>query len=497
MQRASAVMVGKAVAAAASAAAAAASAAAAAPSSTTEDEGGDARAPSRQGSPRRPPSPRRRYGKTPSLPRVISGEGGGQGAEVEAAEDATLPGLTMLYRIWAPRQLLDDHARLTAEVGGPLFQLYCEEDKLEALEDLADVQRAIEARENALNAVASSIGWAHGMYVGMMASMLTVFVPQHCGGGGGGGGGHTCSLYENTHRLGRLNAGALALNAFTLLMVCLTEVLIFRRERFLDKCLSYDPHKPANNLSASPAGEPPLLQQHPLLAHRLLWHNIAAGNLARAAVCLLLVNLLFSASLILRLRSAGSASLLALATNTMLLGSKLLVTALVCLRADNARTATSIYKVMRVAFNVVDSNYLVSRDFVRNAHRITWSQVQAEYERVQLAERGDVKAMSAHAQRVMSHIVSRRDSMAQPQRGSEGDDDSTPKSGRVGALASPLASFRRQVSRLSGAAPATPEGGGASAASAAGATYMGTAQAARLTVRTHAVGPAEGQPGSR
>jgi hypothetical protein len=142
---------------------------------------------------------------------------------------------------------------------------------------------------------------------------------------------------------------------------------------------------------------------------------------------------------VLALRPAGSASIIALATNTMLLGSKLLITWLVCLRANNARTATSIYKVVRVAFNVIDSNFLVSDDWRRNAHKITWSDVEAEYASMQRSERGEVKLMAHHAQRVMSHIVSRRDSLSGRRGGDEADDEAgaTPKSAAASQALSP------------------------------------------------------------
>jgi hypothetical protein len=150
MQRASAAVVGQAVAAAA-AAAAAATAAASTPSRAL-DEGGYALADTPQvgHSPRRSPSPRRRYGRA---------RAGGERAELSQADDGGLPALDILYRVYAPKELVNDFERLQAEVGGPLFRLYSAEDQAEALEDLADVRRALEERENVLNNLASVVGW--------------------------------------------------------------------------------------------------------------------------------------------------------------------------------------------------------------------------------------------------------------------------------------------------------------------------------------------------
>ena len=144
----------------------------------------------------------------------------------------------------------------------------------------------------------------------------------------------------------------------------------------------------------------PDLNQHPYIGRTLLRHNLAAGNLARASVCLLVVNLLASSVYILRVRSAGSASSLSLATNTVLLGGRLWIAAVVCLRPSNLLTATSIYKSLRVVYNVVSPHHDRRKD-----ERLTWAAVAAEAERMRLAESGDVRAMTRSVQRVMHHIV--------------------------------------------------------------------------------------------
>jgi len=260
--------------------------------------------------------------------------------------DGDIPGLDFLYRIYAPRELIQRYEALEKEVVSPDFKLYSAQDQAEALEDLAVTQGAIEAKENRLNGAMALIGCIHGCYVGLMASLLVVFVPQTCPRSASYALEHTCTLYENTHNLSQYEATALALNIFTLFLVLLTETLVFRREQFLDNVLSYNPRKPANNLSAEPPdGSPSVLEQHPYVAHMLLWQNLTAGNLARTTCAMVLVNLLVSSVLILGYNSNGSSSIVSLVTNTMLLGSKLLFSAVVCLRSSSNKNGTSLYKV--------------------------------------------------------------------------------------------------------------------------------------------------------
>jgi hypothetical protein len=108
---------------------------------------------------------------------------------------------------------------------------------------------------------------------------VTVFVPQQCPPTETSTSAHTCNLYENTHDLTVFNQVALALNAWTLCMMLTTEYAIFRREKWLDTTLSYNPRKAARYLSEPGAAGQSPLQRFPYIAHQLLWQNQAAGNL--------------------------------------------------------------------------------------------------------------------------------------------------------------------------------------------------------------------------
>jgi hypothetical protein len=73
---------------------------------------------------------------------------------------------------------------------------------------------------------------------------------------------------------------------------------------------------------------------------------------------MVLVNLLLSAILILHFYPDGTRSYTSLVTNTLLLGSKLLWAAVICLQSKNNQQGVSLYKTMRINFNIIDANFL-------------------------------------------------------------------------------------------------------------------------------------------
>ena len=260
-----------------------------------------------------------------------------------------IPGLDFIYRILAPRALMEQYERLEQEVESNVFKTYSEEEQAETLKLLQETQAAIEQRENRLNILAAAVGGLHGAYVGTMAAMLAIFVPQRCPPTALIPTPHTCNLYENTHDLSLLNRAVLFFNGATLVMMLLTEMSVFRREKWLDTTLSYNPRKAARFLSMpSPEDGRSMLQKHPYIAHQLLWQNLTAGNLARATIALVLVNLILSCILIVGFYNDGARSIITIITNTMLLGAKLLWAAVICLQARDLRCDVALRCVVVV-----------------------------------------------------------------------------------------------------------------------------------------------------
>ena len=252
----------------------------------------------------------------------------------EERDGGGIPGLDFVYRILAPRELMERYERLEQEVESHVFKSYSQEEQEAVRKLLSETQAAIEQRENRLNILAAAVGGLHGAYVGTMAAMLAIFVPQRCPPTALSPSYHTCNLYENTHDLSLLNQAVLAFNGMTLIMMLLTELSVFRREKWLDTTLSYNPRKAARFLSMpSPEDGRSMLEKHPYIAHQLLWQNLTAGNLARATIALVLVNLIISSILIVGFYNDGARSVITIITNTMLLGAKLLWAAVICLQA--------------------------------------------------------------------------------------------------------------------------------------------------------------------
>ena len=261
----------------------------------------------------------------------------------EERDGGGIPGLDFIYRIMAPRELMERYERLEQEVESNLFKSFSQEQQEATRKLLSETQAAIEQRENRLNILAAAVGGLHGAYVGTMAAMLAIFVPQRCPPTALTPSYHTCNLYENTHDLSLLNQAVLAFNGMTLIMMLLTELSVFRREKWLDTTLSYNPRKAARYLSMpSPEDGRSMLEKHPYIAHQLLWQNLTAGNLARATIALVLVNLIISSILIVGFYNDGARSIITIITNTMLLGAKLLWAAVICLQARALRCSVEL-----------------------------------------------------------------------------------------------------------------------------------------------------------
>ena len=442
---------------------------------------------------------------TPRVRRVNSVTDEKAAAAANEERDG-IPGLDFIYRLMAPRHLMVRYEELEQEVDSTKFKLYSPEEQAEVRQQLQEVQAAIEQRENRMNILAAAVGGLHGAYVGTMASMLAIFVPQICPATPEEPIPHTCNLYENTHDLTLLNQAVLALNALTLVMMLLTEYSVFRRETWLDTTLSYNPRKAARHLSMPGVdGGPSLLQQHPYIAHQLLWQNLTAGNLARATICMVLVNLLISSVLILGFYNDGARSSIMLVTNTMLLGSKLLWAAIICLQARagtaccaspcadmrrytprRARTTSRACRCTRRCASTSTSSTQTSSkakvrlgsshapvplrpthraavaEYMQYKDKYTWEQVQEEYAKVASAEAGNVKVMAAQAKEVIKHVVVGRQTttnlrgLGRRKAGAQDDNGETPPETPASPRAAPSGSPPLPLSAKSGARPRDP-----------------------------------------
>ena len=132
-----------------------------------------------------------------------------------------VPGLEYLRRLYAPRKLLKAYEELEARVKTREFRHAPREEQEAVLAEMATVKQRIELRDNRLNHLSSLGGSLHGVYVGIMATMLSVFVAQTCPGatdasGAAIPGTHTCSISEAAARGSDFQLFVLAFNAFTL-----------------------------------------------------------------------------------------------------------------------------------------------------------------------------------------------------------------------------------------------------------------------------------------
>jgi hypothetical protein len=117
------------------------------------------------------------YLKRAAQPQQEGDPNGNSAPDAEDRDGGGIPGLDFVYRLYAPRKLLDAYESLEREVASDAFRRFSPEDQGQVLKELHDTQAAIEQRENRLNIIASAVGGLHGAYVGTMASMLCSACP--------------------------------------------------------------------------------------------------------------------------------------------------------------------------------------------------------------------------------------------------------------------------------------------------------------------------------
>jgi hypothetical protein len=94
-------------------------------------------------------------------------------------------------------------------------------------------------------------------------------------------------------------------------------------------------------------------------------------------------------------------------------------------QSKNNQQGVSLYKTMRINFNIIDANFLegegeasscvlplrafahcfAAAEYARNKDKYTWEHVQEEYKRVAIAEKGNLKMMASQAKHVIRHIA--------------------------------------------------------------------------------------------
>jgi len=152
----------------------------------------------------------------------------------------------ILQRIVSSPSLKDYHSKLVEITQHPDFEKHFEEEERAILHSkLHTARRVIDEKSDRLNLVLTVLGGIYGVYVGVISSMLLIFTPTMCPPTATNPVKHGCSVSEVLD--GGFAVFVLVINVVTLLHILLTELVIFRREKWMNNRLSVDDALPPSN----------------------------------------------------------------------------------------------------------------------------------------------------------------------------------------------------------------------------------------------------------
>ena len=161
------------------------------------------------------------------------------------------------------------------------------------------------------------VAQAAGIYAFVMASLLSVFVPQTCPATTSIPEPHACTTHENFFNLSSYNKAVLAVNFVTLGLLVFTQWFFAYREYFCIQAFDFDTTLPTDNLKEE-------ILLYPSFADRLRKMNLASLLLSVGLVVLVGTNFVMSCILILRDYSSGKTSVTGLISSCLLIMPRVL-----------------------------------------------------------------------------------------------------------------------------------------------------------------------------
>ena len=210
----------------------------------------------------------------------------------------------------------------------------------------------------------------------LMASMLSVFIPQGCPQTGDNtdlfiehfpgkpvpdyiNGTYTektvCTFKDNFTDLIDYNSFVLAFNFITLCYFIYLYWIELRRERWMISHFDYDKEKPDENILT-------LKTDYPDIMEKLQKHNHKYMLTYKYLHILYIANFLFSAILVLYFYYLDFRTITALITNTALCTNKIRVGRNVAYSSYHNEHAFSFYNTKNISFNVIDPRFRIEDD---------------------------------------------------------------------------------------------------------------------------------------
>ena len=180
----------------------------------------------------------------------------------------------------------------------------------------------------------------------VMASLLSVFVPQRCPNNTD----NLCTLYDNFYELIDYNKVVLGINFTTLGGFLFLYIIEFIREKWCIDYLDIDENKPNNNLKNE-------IEQYPEYKQKLIELNNYYYKISIFMVFTNIINFITSAILIYYYYYLDYRSITTLITNCLLIIDKLISSLTISHKSLNDMLALSAYIKSVAFFNTIDNDY--------------------------------------------------------------------------------------------------------------------------------------------
>jgi hypothetical protein len=180
----------------------------------------------------------------------------------------------------------------------------------------------------------------------MMASLLSIFVPQYCPETG-----TTCSMSENFSNLSSFNEFVIFFNFLTLAFFVKLILIQNKREAYFISHLDEDKNISANSLEDN-------IKSYPRILSRVKQHNKKLKKYTNIIIYLFIFNVLFSSILIFYYFYDGFRSVTTLLGHLLLVSSKLYNLYIVCKNSTGIKhSAYSTIHQTTISYNIPDKNY--------------------------------------------------------------------------------------------------------------------------------------------
>ena len=166
---------------------------------------------------------------------------------------------------------------------------------------------------------------------------------------------HICTFQENFTNLIDYNSFVLAFNFFTLGYFTYLYTVEIRRERWMIANLDYDKEKPDDAILT-------LKESYPEIMDQLQAHNTKYMRTYKYLHVIYIMNFIFSAVLVLYYYYLDYRTATTLVTNTILCSNKIRIGRELAIQSAKKEFAYSFYNNKNISFNTIDASYLTDED---------------------------------------------------------------------------------------------------------------------------------------